>query len=135
MEDPVPPIEVRVQGRKVSSLPVILADGESLEVILPEPLPERVPRGVWAFDSFHRLHYVAFPPKRSKVKTKVPRFLLRVRDRVGRTLRTRGWKERKFEQEQLELRARRLLERGAVTPVPPRAPFPWEQPEPDDKEG
>lgn len=88
MEDPVPPIEVRVQGHKVPSLPVILADGESLDVILPEPLPERVPRGAWAFDSFHRLHYVAFPPKRSKAKTTVSRLLLGARDRAGRALRT-----------------------------------------------
>ena len=49
MEDPVPPIEVRVQGRVVSGMPVILGDGESLDVILPEPLPERRPRGAWAF--------------------------------------------------------------------------------------
>ena len=53
MEDPVRPIEVRVQGRIVHGMPVILGDSESLDVILPEPLPERAPRGAWALDSFH----------------------------------------------------------------------------------
>ncbi len=135
MEDPVPPIEVRVQGRVVPSLPVILGDGDSLEVVLPEPLPERLPRGAWAFDSFHRLHFVSYPPKQSEVKTTVLRLVFGVRDRLGRALRTRGWRQREWEQEQLEMRARRLVERGAVTPVPPRAPFPWEAEADRDKEG
>jgi hypothetical protein len=127
MEDPVPPIELRVQGRLVPSLPVILGDGESLEAILPEPLPERVPRGAWAFDSFHRLHFVAFPPKRSAAMANIVRLMCRMRDRFGRAFNTRGWQQRESEQQQLERRARRLVDRGAVTPVPPRAPFAWEQ--------
>jgi hypothetical protein len=129
MEDPVPPIEVCVQGRPVPGLPVILGDGESLEVVLPEPLPERFPRGAWALDSFHRLHFVAHPPKRSKSRAKIRAALFRVRDRAGRALNTRGWREREFEQQQLERRARRLVERGVITPIPPRAPFAWEQTE------
>lgn len=133
MEDPVPPIEVRVQGRVVPSLPVILGDGESVEVTLPEPLPERVPRGAWAFDSFHRLHFVAFPPKRSKAIGKAVRLMHRMRSRVGRELHTRGWQQREPEQQQLERRARRLVRQGAVTPVPPREPFAWEKAE--DEEG
>lgn len=130
MEDPVPPIEVCVQGQVVSSLPVILRDGESLEVTLPEPLPERFPRGAWALDSFSRLHFVAFPPKRSKAKAKAVRVMCRMRDRVGRALHTRGWEQRQAEQQRLERRARR----GAVTSIPPRAPFPWEEAEDEDTE-
>lgn len=127
MEDPIPPIEVRVQNRVVDGMPVILGDGESLDVILPEPLPERFPRGAWAFDSFHRLHHVAYPPKRSKVLGHAARLLYTVRDAAGQRLHTRGWKQRESEREQLEWRARRVVNRGGVMIVPPREPFAWEQ--------
>jgi hypothetical protein len=126
MEDPVPPIEVRAQGRVVSGLPVVLGDGDSLEVVLPEPLPERVPRGAWALDSFHRLYLTTFPRKHSKGLLLVTRLVMGMRERIGRALRTRGWAERQREQERVERKARRIVEKGGVTPIPPRAPFPWE---------
>jgi hypothetical protein len=127
MEDPVPPIETRIQGRAVSGLPAILADGESLEVVLPEPLPERVPRGAWALDSMHRLYLSNYPLKRSKSVVRAQRLVTTVRDRSGRALRTKKWQEREREQARVERKAQRILDRGGVTPVPPRAPFTHEE--------
>ena len=127
MEDPVPPVQVRIQGRVVSGLPAVLGDGESLEVVFPEPLPERWPRGAWALDSLHRLHLTEFPPKRSRSLTSLARAYRAARDLIGHTFQTSGWKERQHEREALERRAQRILDEGRITPVPPRAPLPHEE--------